>query len=594
MTLLLILLAAATAGKWCVRPGPGLPRAEAWLFRMLTGVCVCAVVVLVVGSYSLLSAQVILAVLGAAGLIQALRAPRHAVPPAAEPRTGFDWVCLLVTVAALVLSFVGALAPVTSWDATVAHLALPSDYAREGRIFPDPGNVYSGYPHLMHVLYAAAYLYGGAAPAAVLSWCFAAGACAAVFALGRRLSGPRCGYIAMAILATAPIFMDQAGTVSIDLAFTAVSTAALVAVVAWFDEKRWTWLVLAGLLAGSACGVRHTGYVACFLLACGVLLGKSPHRWRAVLMFGGVSMLAAAPWLVRSALVTGNPVFPLLLSVFPAHTIEHVAVGGVGAHETVALRGGVSLWGFLRFPWDIVMRPHLYDGWAKSPGGMVLILGVPGFLLGGKRIRWAGAYGACGGAVFYFFQRFARYMLPFFAPLMVVAAAGALNAGRLRKPILGLLLFSFAYGLALDAAAVHFKAPVVLGWEGREAYLDRRVERYAAFAYANEHLRDGKLLTIDQRTYYVDGPTYQNHWALKRIAGLPLAEQVRWLKAQGIRYVLLPLDFIEESGAVRSDVGPMVQRWQETPRFFRPVGEVMNIPKPGGAGIDRVVFLEVR
>jgi len=592
MTLVLILLAAHALGRILV-PGAGaLPRTERLVQCFLLGAAGAGLVVLVVGSVSLTAAQVVLAGVAAAGLLTRRRTDGVGERPAVPP---LDWVeraGLAAVTAALGLTFLGALAPVTGWDATVAHLALPADYAREGHIALQPGNVYSGYPHLAHCLYAAAYHHGGALPVSVLSWALGGSACAAVYVLGARLSCRRVGILAAALLATAPIYMDQAGTVSIDLAFAAFATAALAAVAAWFDEKRLAALVAAGLLAGSACGIRHTGYLVCAFLALAVLMGRSPKRFRATACFGLAALAAAAPWLVRSALLTGNPFFPLLAGWFPEGPIAHVAVDGAGVHESIARSGGISFLGFLRFPWDIIMRPGWYDGWNKSPGGLVLVLGLPGLLLGTWRVRAAGGYGVAGCALFYFYQRFARYMLPFFIPLMVVAAAATERAGRLRPVLLAAVAVMVLFGLGLHGAAVSFKVPVVVGLQSRDDYLAARVERYAAFQYANAHCADGTVLTVDQRSYYLDMPAFQNHWAMKRLAALPLGEQAAWLREHNIRYVMLPLDFIEESGALREDLGPMADAWRHAPRFFEPVGDPLVIPRPRG-GLDHVVFLRV-
>ncbi len=597
MTLLLILLSVFAFGRLPAPASWRLPALEAGLYRFLLGAAASALVAMTVGGVSLTAAQVLLACAGAAELLRwkvtrcipdapSLEVAREALMP-------FEWVCLLATAAALGFTFIGALAPVTGWDATVAHLALPSDYAREGRIFFHPGNVYSGYPHLMHCLYAAVYHHGGALPTAILSWLFAVAACVSVYLLGRRIEDRRVGLIAAALFATAPIFMDQGGTVSIDLAFTAFATAALTAVVAWFDEKHRHWLVLAGLLAGASCGVRHTGYIVCAFLAVAVLCGRSPRRFRAAAYFGLAAWVAALPWLLRSAVLTGNPVFPLLAGWFPGAAIDHIAVGGAGVHESITRSGGISFVGLLRFPWDIIMRPGRFDGWTKSPGGMVLILGLPGLLLCSWRVRAIGLYGVAGSAVFYFFQRFARYMLPFFTPLMVVAAAASMRMGPLRKGVMAVITMAFLFGLSLHAAAISFKVPVVLGLQSRTAYLASRVERYGAFQYANEHLRGGTVLTIDQRSYFINGPTYQNHWALKRIARLPLDEQVAWLHGQNIRYVILPLDYIEESGALREDVGAMVKTWRQARAFFEPLCPPLDLPRPRG-GLDRVEIYRVK
>ena len=599
MALVILIAAGAVLGSWSLRPlrlGRGL---EAWTWRLYAGLALCAVIALALGSYSLGLAQTVLAAVAVLGLgfelfLHTRRTEKTPEPTEQEPPLDtFERICVAATGAALFLALLSALAPVTSWDATVAHIALPSDYAREGRIILEPGNVYSGYPHLMHTLYAVAYYPNHEKPVTLLNWGFGLLGCLTVFFLGRRIAGRRCGLIAMAIFATAPIFMDQAGGVSIDLAFAAFSVAALAALAAWFDEDKPAWLVLCALLAGSACGIRHTGYVVCAFLAVAVLLGARHRRVANSLLFGAVALVAASPWLIRSAILVHNPVFPFLLSLFPADRIPHISISGVAVHESVAHTGGLDWKAFLRFPWDIVMRPNTYDGWSKSPGGMVLVLGVPGLFLGGKRARWLGVYSISGGALFFFFQRLARYLLPFFVPMMVVAAVAAVRIeGRLRQGVVALLVFSFAYGLVLDAAAVHFKIPVVLGWQTREEYLAERVERYAAFQFANRRLNDGgAILTVDQRSYYIDGPTYQNHWAMKAIAKRGLAAQRLWLRRNHIKYILLPVTFLEESGALAKDLMPMFAAWRSDTAHFKRL-EVMAFPRVRGEGMERVEIYE--
>ncbi len=478
----------------------------------------------------------------------------------------------------------------------MAHLALPSDYGRAGRILAQPGNVYSGYPHFMHSLYAVAMLGDHELPVSLLNWSMGCLACMAIYSLGRRVGTRQTGLVSAALLATAPIYLDQAGNVGIDLPFVAYSTAGLAAVVAWHDEKRLEWLLVAGVLAGASCGIRHTGYLVCMLLAIGVLalsLRNRPLRHAGI--FALVAVVLALPWLFRSWLITGNPLFPFLLSVFPESPIDHIAVSTPGVHESINRSSGMGLVALLRFPWDIVMRPAMYDGWNKSPGGMILILGVPGLILGGARAWWLGAFSAAGGTAFFFFQRLARYLLPFFTPMMVVAALAAERLPRGRRAVAALLIFSFAYGLVLHAAAVHFKIPVVLGRQSKQGYLNERVERYGAFAFANERLNDGgTILTLDQRSYYLDGPSYQNHWSLKKIASQSLEQQVAWLHENKIRYVMVPEDFIDQSGALSGEIGAMVAVWQRSPQYLELIDSPLHLPRKNGKGVEKVSFYAVR
>ncbi|MFP4502998.1 MAG: glycosyltransferase family 39 protein [Candidatus Hydrogenedentota bacterium] len=570
---------------------------EDHVLRWTAGTALAGLIAMIVGAWSLQAASAVLYLLAALGLAAEVFAGRHTIPDSAEraPRASFDMLekaSLAAIAGALLLTFLAATAPVTGWEASVAHMALASDYAREGRIHLQPGNVYAACPHLAQSLYAVAFLSGGELAATWLNWFFGALSVGAVAALGVRVAGRRAGLVAAALYAAAPIFMDQAAAPSVDLALAALATAALCALVRWYDTGRLGALLVSALLAGSSCGARHTGYVVVAFLVAGVLAGGGRRRYTAAGIFVLMATLAAAPWLVRSALLAGNPFFPLLHNVFPSEFILYTAEAGIGVHTGTDASGPSGLTALLRFPWDIIMQPYLYDGWPKSPGGMVLVLGVPGLFLGGRRVRWLGAYGAAGVGVFFFFQRLARYMLPFFIPLHIAAGAAADRVRVGRRLVWGVVMLAFVYHLMLHAGAMHFKVPVLLGMESRTEYLEARIDRYPAFAWANTHLRDGTLLTPDQRTFYLRMPTYQNHAAMAALANMPRDAQLAWLREHNIRYVLVPWDYLETSPALASELLPMFRQWRNDTQHFDVI-ESMLLARPGGR-IDRVDFLEVR
>lgn len=564
--------------------------AEHRLLATLSALGLCAPVALVVGSVSLFAAQVLLILVTLLLLVTLARAKPSRARLRRAPLSAFEWTCTGVTALSLAFALLSALAPATGWDAAVAHLALPAAYARDGHIGLQSGNVYTGYPHFAHALYALTYYPLYEKPATLLSWVFAGLACYAVFALGARAHNRRVGFIAMAIFATTPIFIDQADTVSIDLLFAAFTAGALCALLAWRDEGMPVQLITCGLLAGASCGIRHTGFLVCVLLAFGVLLWTPGWKKRFVVAFAVSAFIASAPWWIRTGLVTGNPLFPFFAEWFPSPVIEHVPITAFGGHETVQTTGGLSLLALLRFPWDIIMRPGIFDGWSKSPGVLVLALGLPGLYFGSGGVRYLGSFSGAGLLAFFTFQRFARYMLPFFLPMMVAAAVAAESIRPLRRPIQALLLITFAYGLALHAGAVHFKVPVVLGMQSAEDYLTARVERYGAFAWANRYCMDGKVLTIDQRSYYLNMPSYQNHWAMLRLAQLDYDSQLAWLAAQEIRYLILPLDYLQESPALRDALRPLVQQWRDDRTHFREL-QALSLPRRDG-GLERVEILE--
>jgi len=603
MGFVVILVAAGLIGTWLLRPAGIRADWEGMAYRLLLGYAVLAALIMAAGSVALTPIFHALLVFDAVGLAYELRVAKRIIksPVPYERRqdglrplknlSGYERLCATAVAAALAMALVSCLAPPTSWDAAVAHLALPADYFRDGRIHLMEGNAYSAYPHLMHSLYTAAYLISGATGAMLVNWSIAALGCMGMVAIGARLANRTAGWTAAAILATAPVFIDQAGTASIDLAFSIFMLAAFAAFFTWHAGNRTVFIVLAGLFAGAACGVRHTGYLTAVLLFLFVIIAWRKQGLRAPALFALSVLGAAAPWLLRSYILTANPFYPFLGDYFASTGPADQPIDAIGAHESLR---GISFTNWLLFPWQLVMRPYDYDGFQVSPGPWALLLGAPGFLLAGKRGKQLGLFSIAGGTCLFFFRQYARYYLPFFLPMMVLAGVGAVRLKGLRYLIAPLLIFSFAYGLAYEAAAIHFKLPVAFWLESREDYLTRRVERYPAFQWINENLpKDAGILTIDQRTYYIKPRTHQNWDALAPLRGQPVVRHIEWMEERGIRYFLYPRAFVEESPGFReAGFQRMFERWRNDPRFL--LIKRFDLPRPGGQGLERVELYEIQ
>ena len=250
---------------------------------------------------------------------------------------------------------------------------------------------------------------------------------------------------------------------------------------------------------------------------------------------------------------------------------------------------GTGLTDLLLFPWQIVMRPQEFDGWVNSPGGLVLLLGLPGMIFGSATVRMLGLFSVAGGIWFFYFEPLARPILPFFSSMMVIAGSGATRIPRMGQAVRVLLIFSFAYGLALGVGTVHSKIGAALGLKERRTYLAERVERYMAFEWANENLpTDARVLTLDPRTYFLRMPTYQNLEVLGLMQTLSYDEQLDWLESQRIEYLFYPSAYIEGSAVFRiRGFDDVVNVWRMDREHFR-VETVLMAPVPGGGDLERV------
>lgn len=573
-----------------------LPRtAEAFVAATLAGLCIQSAILLVIASYDLVIAQIASIVIALCGVAYAVfrlvRGRSFVVWPRFDAARGFiETVSIAAVVVAFAAILISARAPVTSWDAGVAHLALPAEYAREGRIVPVAGNNYFAYPHLVHTLFAVA---PGALEkeAAQVTWLFGLLLCGSAYFLARRIGCECSAAIAPAIIATTPLFIEQCGVPGIDVPYTATVLGALCAAAAWKQEGRIGWLVLAGVLAGSGCGIRHTAYLVNALLFAGVPVIAQERRLQKAGLFLLVMTAGAAPWLLRTWLVCGNPIYPFFSSAIGS-AVPDVDVAALGVHSSIQGSGLLQL---VMFPWSLTMQPTQYGGWSTSPGALWLVLGVVGACIGGSGAQMLGAFGVAGLVAIFFFQRFARYAFPFLAPLMVVAALPFEKAPALRRVIVPALLLSYAFGLAPSLAGAAMKLPAAFGVESRETFLSEHVERYHAMAWVAASLpEDAIVLSLDPRGYYFNRTTHTNFEALKSLSHENYEAQLEWLRENRVGYLFYPEKYVTESPAFRvTGVGAMVDAWRADSGHFMLKTQFQCV-NPRDGGPDWVEIYELR
>jgi len=207
----------------------------------------------------------------------------------------------LVAFAAFHLLVVG-LAPPTGWDVRAYHLAVPELYLRSGRLVEIPWLLHSHWPHLMEVLYTLPLAAGRDGAAAL----FHAGACA-VLAGGTFLAG---GWPAVLILSGQPALLRTGPTAHADGACALLVFAAGLALARWEESKKESWLLAAGYLAGSAAAAKLFG--AAGAASWVIYLIWRHRRAREAVIFGACAAAAIGPWLLRTWINTGDPIWPLL------------------------------------------------------------------------------------------------------------------------------------------------------------------------------------------------------------------------------------------------------------------------------------------
>jgi hypothetical protein len=98
---------------------------------------------------------------------------------------------------------------------------------------------------------------------------------------------------------------------------------------------------------------------------------------------------------------------------------------------------------------------------------------------------------------------------------------------------------------------------------------------------------------LDPRSYYVERRSFQNYEELKAIRALPVLEQLAWMRDQGLRYVLYPQAYLEESpGFGEKGYLEQFDGWRaDTERF--PLVKRFELERPRG-GTEVVEVYEIR
>jgi hypothetical protein len=518
--------------------------------------------------------------------------PRTVRPPATE--TGLLGVLIAAGFGLLgVASLVGALAPPSQWDELAYHLAVPKTFLHAGRIFYIPYDHHSNFPFLIQMLYLLQLAAGSATGAKLVHWLCGVLLVLSAATFCRRHfgdAGKGAGVVAAALVAGSPLVVWESTTAYIDLGsalFTWLGFSALVnAAQAPRDGASVRWLVVSAAAMGFALGTKATvlGFWGLCLLG---LLGWNfllERRWAKetiphAVLWVGISLALGAAWYVKTALYTGNPVYPFGYSVLGGRywSVENARLY---ADEQARFGFGKDLLSLvlspLRVAFERFVAPPAGRGWAFTeqaplgydlgPGWLFALLPLPFVARKLPRAAVLSLLFAAGIWAFWFFvMQQGRYLLPALAALCV-GAAGVWAAGA--KPVrvgigivAGLSLLSglaSAGGLAAGGAAALSS--------GRPAALAAGAVG-AAEQWINENASPGEKVALfdEVRGFYLDAPyvwATPNHAAgLLPWDGYATAEDfVADFRRRGYVWLLKGPDVANDPSPWRTRVDDAVQR----------------------------------
>jgi len=424
-------------------------------------------------------------------------------------RTWRPWELALggLVVTYVVLGAIATCAPISSPDALLYHAGDPARFVEAGRIFEVPSNSSSYEPFTVQMLVLDGFLLWDSVQGAFAPFLLSLVAMAAVAGAAERVAGRTVALLAAAVFFAQPLTLWDATSTFIESGLACAVALAGWNLMRFLRHGEAASLVVAGLFAGAAAGMKYLGLIAVLALTVGAAIAL--HRRLTlgrVLAFAVPAALVALPWYVKNAILTGNPVYPHLF-------------GGLNASAAAELDATMASFGEGRSVADFLLIPVrlLKDGEAFDGGEFLsplYLAFVPLGLLvcGRRRVRVAAAAAIAVYVVAWFLTtQQARFLVPLLPALAVLAAIGivALAArGRLGRAVaVGVTAAALLMGLGISAVYAAQFVPVAAGHESEEDFLSRKVSLYAGVDWLNTRLgEDDKVLLNVWSLLYVDVP----------------------------------------------------------------------------------------
>jgi Dolichyl-phosphate-mannose-protein mannosyltransferase len=494
------------------------------------------------------------------------------------------WFAIFVILGAEIIL---CLVPPTARDELTHHLAIPRLYARAGRIIEVPMAPYAYYPMLLDMLYTPWVYWGYDSVPKLIHGLFGFLTGLSLYAyLSRRMNAVY-GLLGFFFFISVPSVLRLSHWAYVDLGTTFYTTAALLCMLRWSEEKaRGRWLILAALSAGFAVATKPNGLVAwllLFFLFAWVSVRETEHGrdriFSACMLFAVVGALPFLPWLAKNWLQTGNPFFPLLGGFF------HVKAGvegdgasyvNLGVFAKRELLYGESWWEITTLPLRLFFfgrddDPQYFDGVLGPSLILLLPWAFKGKWLEEKKVLVSFAL------LFFLYALFlvdlrARYILPIVPPMAILLTYSVFNVYlRIKQPV---YLFAVLFGFAAYNGYYLWRyfqdvAPsgYVTGRETREAYLARALPEYPAFQYVNRELSPMTkiyLLFVGRRVYYCEREYFHDGGELPgfllraiRSAKEP-ADVARQLKTRHLTHLLVRDELLIRF--LRDNLDPAQQR----------------------------------
>ena len=446
--------------------------------------------------------------------------------------TGWGWTLAVAFSAFALISFIGCFTPPTTsleWDSIAYHLADPKIYLQAHRIVYLPWEDHSNFAFTAEMWYLYGLMLAGFPLAKLFHFACGAGTCLAIYALGARQITPTVGKTSALLFASLPLVFWEAGTAYVDLATAFYTTLTLLALGQGIALRDNRWLRLGAILMGLTLSTKATALGTLALLAVGVLIwrlrGLKETPFAAVkstILWSILALVVGSPWLVKSAILTGNPVYPFIFG----GRFWNQSAADYYTHWNAAFGMGHGLSDIALVPWNLTMfllpghvtaYPKPFNDYQTPLGALspVLLAALffPAFMRGASGAVKALAAFALGSLLLWAgTMQYVRYLLPTLPVLCLLAGYVVTQAFTLRLKsgyaLAALAVCSLVFSLFVGGQLLSQETPVVFGQISRDDYIAHGFGPYPAMQFINNQLPANSKIVMygNPLGFYCDKP----------------------------------------------------------------------------------------
>jgi 4-amino-4-deoxy-L-arabinose transferase-like glycosyltransferase len=417
-------------------------------------------------------------------------------------------VAILLMMTILASQYLVALAPPLQFDALTYHLSIPKAYLQAGHIIYLQNNIFWGMPQLVEILYTLAIYMGGTEAAPVLGWWIGLLALIGLVGFTKNIFEQE----EIAWVAAASIMAGSGLTISfssgyVEWASILYGLCILIYLSHWLVDERISRLVMAGILAGMAFGVKYTNGIILIGGAVVILFSQKFSSLKKsltnLLWFGGMAVLTMLPWLIKNITAASNPFYPVFI---PSGAMDAILLAFYQFKPSTQDWSRIVLLPWLATIWGVDGA----DGFSASIGP--LLLGLSPFALiywhklepnqktavkAGLGILLVGFLAWAIGSQFRGLLIQTRLYFIIFPSWALLAAAGyvaivKINSYNIRFGKLAdtFILLALLFNTLSTIKAISASNPtaVILNLESRESYLSRQLGGYETAMQALQSL----------------------------------------------------------------------------------------------------------